>query len=367
MSVKGVREGAFFQTSIHNIGVETDFHVSNAFFPDPERLLSEWESKFARELKRWDFGPLDEQGMAIADRFVTHLRVRSKTMRAIGAQLASVAWAVHQKGIDDVVRSSQPQIAIREEIGSLLDEAARRGRENTWTESTQRCFVDEMAHGLLFRHTSNLLLGQAARMARTMFNDDFGSEVLSGTHTTLMLTMLLNHRRASGFGSRAWGIVEVNDESLLLGDIGPLCTFQIRGELKPLYATNAPVVDIVLPIAPNRLLVGRTSDLQPLPSVSQINRASIELSHEFVVGDWSEDRFLAVRDGFGKRKHEDTPQTIFGISVPNEPTAVHELADALSAFIGKCFAEYWTSQTPCQFNLPIYGSCKSLSEEAPSH
>lgn len=72
-------------------------------------------------------------------------------------------------------------------------------------------------------------------------------------------------------------------EPLILGDIG--CVFEVNGErrFKPFDDKDDKIVNIYLPIASRKLLIGRSHSTAPDVDLDRISEASVKCSYEYFV------------------------------------------------------------------------------------
>lgn len=367
--VRGLRAGGVFEAGVRDVGVEKDFHHFESFFRDPEGMLSEWEGEFAEEIKRWTVGPLDEKGRAAVDRLIPHLRLRSRTLRELGARLMQLFLSVTERSIEQVVTTSRPPASLRDRLGGLLDEAVRRAQAGTWNESSRQQLLDEAAKHAFQQHAAHWSILEAARLCRVLLTEEVTTEMLTGIHTMLILTALMNQRKFEAFGNCRWEIVAVSDGTLLLGDVGALCWYHGQTRLKPLYAAAAPLRVVFLPLGPERLVVGWHGGRPPLPSVAVLNQATLELSHDFVVGTWPTEKLDEQRSRLAARAAEDTPETILGVEVNAEAPFVAEVARALAEWAATRVDRYWTGTDAAGTLMPLFESKSDtvVAEAIPRH
>jgi hypothetical protein len=335
-----LRRDRVIETAAHNIGVERDFHNATTFFSDPERLLSRAEAEFAAELARWKVGPLDEKGRVVADRLIPHLRIRSKIMRRLASQLMDFAVASTGDAISVAVAASRPRPTIQEDIAALIKEVAVSAQAGTWGDS-QTQSVDDRVKSVLKRHLAHWSVLEAARLARALLDEGLPAEVLTGTHTTLIITTLLNHRKLAAFGDCRWAVLKTN-EPLLLGDVGPLGRYVGVRSLKPMYMSSAPLRAIYLPIAPRLLLTGWRGTQPTLPSARALNVAAVALSHEFVVGTVPRAELERLRPLLGRRAREDSAEVVLGVETPSGSPVVEAIASQLSGWAARRIDRYWS-------------------------
>lgn len=336
-----LRADRVFEAGVTDVGVETDFHSESGFYRDPEGMLSKWEGEFATEIKRWTVGPLDHAGRALADKLVAHLRLRSRTLRRLGAQLMESLLRVAEGGLSQVVTANQPDTSLREELGAMLDAATRQARAGTWTEQTREQWLDHAARDAVARHVAHWSVLEAAGLTRSILSDGFGSEMVTAVHTMMMLTALINYRKFEAFGDFRWEVAGVTGDTLLLGDVGPLCRYHGQSRLKPLYAASSPLDAVYLPIAPDRVLIGWHRKRPESPDSTTLSRATLELSHEFVVGTWASERLSAERGNLAARAKEDSPEAILGLEVPSDAPFITEIARVLSESVSRRVVENW--------------------------
>ncbi len=354
--VRGLRAGGVFEAGVRDVGVETDFHHVEGFFRDPEGMLSKWEGEFAEEIKRWTVGPLDEKGRAAVDRLIPHLRLRSRTLRELGARLMQSFLSVTERGIAQFVIASRPPLSLRDQLGGLLDGAARHAQAGTWNEGSRQQLLDQATKHAVQQHAAYWSILEAARLNRVLLTEEVTTEMLTGAHTMLILTALMNQRKFEAFGDCCWEIVAVSGGTLLLGDVGPLCWYRGQARLKPLYAAAAPLRAVFLPLGPERLVVGWHGARPPLPSVAILNQATLELSHEFVVGTWPAEQLDGQRSRLAARAAEDTPETILGIEVNAEAPLVAEVARAIAEWATSRVDRYWSGTDAAGTLMPLLES-----------
>lgn len=351
--VRGLRADGVFEAGVRDVGVETDFHHDNGFFRDPEGMLSEWEGEFANEIKRWTVGPLDEKGRAAVDRLIPHLRLRSRTFRLLGARLMRSCMSVTDRGIVQAVSSTRPTNSLRAQLGHLLDEAIHRAGTGTWNESSRDYLLDEAAKRVITQHISHWSIVETARFARALLTEDMATEMLTGVHTILILTTLMNQRKFEAFGDCQWEIIAIRGGPLLLGDVGPVCAYRGQTCLKPLYAAAAPLQAVFLPLGPQRLVVGWHGERPKLPSAASLNEATLELSHEFVVGTWPAARLKAQAPRLAARAAEDTPERILGIEAESGMPFVAKAAQAIADWSAGRVDRYWGGTETAHASMPL--------------
>jgi hypothetical protein len=78
-----------------------------------------------------------------------------------------------------------------------------------------------------------------------------------------------------------WSVVESDQESLILGDVGVIAGSE-SGELMHILRHDPELESVYLPIAWNRLLLGTRPGI-PVASVNAINLASAQLRREFFI------------------------------------------------------------------------------------
>ena len=340
--VRVLRSKGVFEAGVRDVGVETDFHHYKAFFRDPEHLLSKWEREFAEEMKRWAVGSIDEKGRAVIDRFIPHLRLRSRTLRLLGTRLTRTFLSITDRGIAEELRGAQPAVSLRDHIGGVLEEAVRRAQCGTWDEASRQQLLDEVTKHAVQQHLSHWSILEAARLIREMMTEDTVEEMLSGIHTTVILAALMNQRKFEAFGDCRWEVREVRGGPLLLGDVGPLCAYHGYTRLMPLYAAATPLRAVMLPLGPKRLVVGWHGSRPKLPSIEAMNHATLELSHEFVVGTWAANRLRRQVDRLSTRAAQDTPEAILGMDATAGASFVAKAAQAIATWVAGRVDGYWS-------------------------
>lgn len=359
--VRVIRKNAVFETAVHNVGVERDFHTSSAFFSDPEQILSEQEGEFATELNRWKIGRLDERGGAAADRLVFHLRFRSKVMRRIGSEVMDIAVATSGDAINQAVTASRPLQSMKEQLGCLIQGVAEKARCGTW-DVADELQTDIRLKEIVSRHLSHWAVFESARFARFVVEGGLPAEMIANVHTTLILTTLLNHRKRAAYGDCHWAVVRT-DKPLLLGDVGPLGRYPGARRLKPIVMSSLPLASIYLPIGPKRLLVGWYGPGLHVPSEHVLNAATVALSREFVVGNMPRNSMEQLRENLGCRSDEDSAQSVLGVEMPNGCPLVDEVTGHLVQWAHDRVWSLWngTPVSPHQINQKKRVLPKSLA------
>lgn len=334
--VRVLRKDGVFETAATNVGVEKNFHSTAGIFTDPEGILSRREGEYAAAISRWSAGRLSPADAAVADDFVGHLRLRSRVMREMGRLLIEPMFAQGAAAYAEQLREMAPAKRMSEEIADLIGD-----RLSNVPRSQLGGAVDRHLLPVLQRHIASWVLEEAGHLMQVVCNEKLSRELLSGTHTHLILLQVLN--RAQGRTLRGWHWkVLRTDKPVLLGDSGPV---SVTRESRVLTSFNAAAMEnacaVLLPLAPRRLLVGSESIRFRPPTIAKLNNATIELSYEFVVGTQSQAWLKRQREQFGRRSDHHTPGLALGVEPPNPRPVIADAIGMAHTFVSETVAKRW--------------------------
>lgn len=222
--------------------------------------------------------PSEQIDASVAAEIVTHLMVRTRHMRSVLAQSGFMIADEIAKLFNDPERVRK-QFGIdngnpSDFIGEIIDEII--DQQNLEGLGVPRPLAVRVAQ-FLFREQfgrvfdpNDPILGSLL----SQFSDSIDDNVLNAHKNALERGVAPEPRQQTlrGYG---WFVEEV--QNLILPDCVALGV-ELAGETLPLFLANDERLELVLmPVASNRLLIGRRGDI-PLPSARSINRASATCS-----------------------------------------------------------------------------------------
>jgi len=105
--------------------------------------------------------------------------------------------------------------------------------------------------------------------------------IVKEKHVEIQAIDEVDVKRNDDYKKLCWSVVEYDEGSLILGDVGPMC-INVDGELvPPLFGGN--VYRLLLPLSSGLLLVGGCDDSGVCFSANEINMMSASMSMEFFV------------------------------------------------------------------------------------
>jgi len=267
----------------------TDVGVSDWFYSkrsvNGERTLDDIITDFENEgglgaqlLRLRSASPGQQIDGSVASEVVTHLMVRTRHVRSVMAQSGAM---------------------IADEIANLFSEPERIRKQFGIDHSNPSDFIVEMIDDLIDQQNLEGLgvpRPLAMRVAQFIFREQFGrvfnpndpvlasllsqfsdsiNDNVRNAHTNALERGVVPEPRQQTLRGYSWSIEGFQD--LILPDCVALGV-ELAGETLPLLLANDENLELVLmPVASNRLLVGRRGDI-PLPSARSINRASATCS-----------------------------------------------------------------------------------------
>jgi hypothetical protein len=319
-TVRGInKQQGLFVANTNKVGLVKDFHAIEGIFKDAERHLSDRETEFATEMRSWCPGELSERGARIADELVWHLRLRSRILRTVlesalsqlGARLqVSISTELDKRGS---ARDAWEELALAVE-GLALGRDTEKGPEEI--RRKLRIGLTEFLTRVTALETSNLI--------DLILRDETYRELARGIQTHIVVLDRYNRKNREAFGKVPWQVIET-DEELVLGDVGPLARHANSRTLGPLIAKSEPLLAVLLPIGPRRLLAASRMNRLRLGDVTGFNRTVCELSHDFVVSTLSEHRLQQLQPLLGSRAAEDERFDPLGL----EPASIDQTGGAV--------------------------------------
>jgi len=278
--------------NIKNVAVERGFYDRDQG-DDVEDALSRWESGFGATVNRLRKGEsCNSEDVAS---FVINMMIRTRNLRD---NLAEAARAV-------------PGMLERQFMSPEMRRSMRKKAEKT-VKKTLRKF-DSTPHAAQVRKalglptkgritripdaTIDLALGGAAetlgvagpevlgRFLATALDEQLNSGAMDGAHVDSVAKSdpAVRTPRTRAYSRLRWRTVSVADH-LVLGDVGPIARFRGSNDFHhPLDRNAEETLQLMLPIAANRLLLGCSDGAAEPPDVRAVNEASAELSGAFFV------------------------------------------------------------------------------------
>lgn len=273
------------QPNVRNVGAASYFYSKEE--SGAESILGKLEDRYAGFLRDLDAAaavPVGRDSECVD--FAAHLLVRTNNLResTVEAFEATAKQAINKAKNSPELESRLlarfiPQLSAagmkREEIVALV----RRGIYEKLPEMIDAIGGED---GILRR--INIPSSAQAVQARVIQTGFMG--------------------RKATLESLAWHLVQSDDDSLVLGDVGAIAQSRRETPLEPgMTFTIETHRRLIIPISPNSLLVGvlRGELGTPLPEAVEINQASAELSRTFFVSNRNEESERRLHSCVGLR------------------------------------------------------------------
>lgn len=304
--------------NVANIGQERDFYgePSDATLDD---LITAQENQLADTLRRLNIGArVDDDEAAL---LICALGIRTKAMRTAVATLFPIVMeALRRRVLDGKQTRSEfhrslhdPKLRRR-----LIEEQLRKDFPQLGREDRARAHlrVSSVWTQLVSKHEEQLL-AELTAMADAAFHEVMSKSEKVGDESFLRALSRGSpgHERAkrmvSDFAFDVWDAI--GEERFVLGDCGPVAVFSdgVPRLLLGAVDTNVEMELVFLPISPTRCLVARRPYCRRTVSISELNRASASLSHEFFISEQGDvPLILELRQLIGSRVPIDTEDNI---------------------------------------------------------
>lgn len=338
--VRVIRKERVHEAGVRDVGVERDFHMENTMGLDSESLVAFREGEMALKVNSWCSGVLEGREAQYAASLVEHLWIRSRVFRRVGKTLFDEAVAEFKAGFFAGRRESPANVSPKHLIESALDEAARLGALGVWTDTARSSLVDRVRCDAQ-AHLCSFVLSLAARVGREFGTHELWQRVVPMLHSTVIVSQLYRSLSKGHGTPRRW-CLQKSPSPLLLGDIGPLVRERGSREFVPLMMRTPPDACIMLPLSPSLLLIGSPDGKARAPSTKRLNLATVQLSHEFVVGNMPHKEMEKLRPMLATRASEHSPEVILQIAASEARKTGAQFAQAIPVEMEKAFGSFWS-------------------------
>lgn len=272
--------------SPENVGVDNRFYASVGMFPNAEHVLASEEDILAGAFKHWQLGRLEGDHAKTASRLALHLLMRGHAARVTFCRLQTSLAQDALRGFSEEIVTRRSGRTLEHALAGRVFSAMRQSVAPSRSELAQAlrtALAEELPSHVAAWHCQTV-----SRFARQMTEDPAASCLGPAAHTHVVCMMIVNQMtRDSALNRLHWAIHAVHDEPLLIGDCGPLVRAKKSSRLSGMTIETLSPALVVLPIGSDRLLVGAHSPHVRIPTASVVNRATIEVSRQFVAGGWS--------------------------------------------------------------------------------
>ena len=277
-------------------------------------LITDYENQLTDDIAELNASCPGTADPCVAARVVTHLLVRNDHVRGMmRSGVAAIAdTVVSLFGSDEKIRAVMGVEGTRagprfralfaEHIAShplfemlaLPEPAAQR---------LAYLFVRESSHG-----GWNEMSEAVSPMVDRLSTD--GPAVARDAHVRTLEESLVPAVRTAFLETFAWSVQEVQDGLFILPDYVALAISKDGEAGSLLMVDNEDTVAVLMPLAPNRMLVGRTGD--PHVSLENFNSLAAPLCLDFFVSAGTEPEFRSLADSIGSAVNARLHETMAG-------------------------------------------------------
>jgi len=280
------------EVNIINVGVARDFY-GRIHESGVEERLSLREAEYAPLVEKLRDGWIDPAQKPLIDDFVTNLIVRTKNVRdgfiemGIGVFDSFERVIAEQKDRDRLDQKIIEELLKHPQLRPLLALFPEARRREILLQILSRAGLDSIS-----------IFQKLLQLARPHI--DIKGAARSAQLKALRIDGALLKRRES-LRPILWSVFEPPEGTFVLGDLGPVARFSECPDLQSPMRFGTTPEAIFLPIANQRLLVGRTDGVAEMVDVDTVNIASVELSRDLFVSSASTERELNYLERLGKR------------------------------------------------------------------
>lgn len=246
-----------------------------------------------------------------AARAVAHFGIRTAHFRlTVGAMIAEVVEYVGEQVTDPAKLGHALGLDASEPSDLLRNQARESWREHR-TALVKAGFVQYMQfERFLFQHMKSEA-GRAAIEEQVPFMSllmerarSRSAEIAKKAHTRALDRTLAPEPRVKALRAMVWTVQHTGGGECILPDCAVLAETDEHGWLPFMLASGAGTTRVVLPIAHDRLLLGRRSSAPMIASMDDLNLAAAEASSEMFVALDQNARFESLRARIGHRIQE---------------------------------------------------------------
>ncbi|MGH9970586.1 MAG: DUF4238 domain-containing protein [Pyrinomonadaceae bacterium] len=272
-----------FETTVENVSVEKYFYGKQGEL-SADGKITELEAGYARLINEIrGMGDSNQVIDPALPDFVAHLVVRTKQLRQFFRESADYLLDELTNYLSEPANLKRLLLSrpttIEEELGRLMKNIDLPEE----LKEMLPALVEHYAPTLLdegmpeFRSTLKGLMADMKQML---------PKAIKEGHIKSLANHPVPETRSDSYRTLKWFVLR-SQSPLILGDTG--CLFEIEGQrrFKPSDDKGDQIVNIYLPIASHRLLVGTSHASVPLVDVTEVNNAIAKCAYEYFVSSTS--------------------------------------------------------------------------------
>lgn len=210
-------------------------------------------------------------------------------------------------GLDE----DEPNEVFRKNLADKLEEI--EGLENLGlpTELIQRIVF------FMAKENFTTLVTDFIPMMRSSFATwpQASGDLVRESHNKALAQISSSKQRLKMFGELRWSIVAAPQQGAILPDCAALAIERAGQATPAMFADWDEVVAIVLPISPEKLLVGAAADFD-LVSLPDFNEAAARCSHDFFLAPTTNEYLEQLHECLGERSMQHIDEAVSGVMEP---------------------------------------------------
>lgn len=259
-----------YETNAKNIGAE-------GFFYQPEETggieqrLEKHETRCGLMLERLRQGaPVGQDDAPLICEFVASLVVRTRNLRDGLAEMAKVAG----ESVARVWANPDNRDAVRRQVREWANAPAHRIHLERLSPKMREQKLRELEDEFISQFPSHV--------REKMVGLDL-DQLATGAQRRALTANVAPEQRVKLLSELTWSVSAAPRHTYVLGDIGPVGSFDEEPAVEPLIKHVSVPRGVYLPISDSRLLIGVRPDTAAVPEGDVLNRAAVELSRDFFV------------------------------------------------------------------------------------
>ena len=233
---------------------------------------------------------------------VTHLSVRSSHMRGVLRESVSAVTSAIQAAVHGELGSTLTELPRNQpprKIYQMISEELKKLGILKFTQITEETIINLLY--FMLRENSRVILSEVLPQFTGILEAlNAGVEkTIRNAHTSALLKAMAPEAWITRLSQLVWHVVPAPSDGAILPD----CTsIGFDGdEWKPLLFIGASKLNVVaLPLAPDRLAIGRTEKNQNV-DISQFNRHAVQASYSFFLSSYTSEELEKFSQDYWRR------------------------------------------------------------------